>query len=133
MQMTGLVTQLDGEWAEIKVTPLAGCASCGRCTLGAKPRTSQIRAYNQAGAQKGAEVVVEVDSEGLVSASAWLYLLPSALILIGLALGYRTGGDGLALVGAAMGILLSLGILRVGDGWWRKKKESAIVVEICKM
>ncbi|MBO8126201.1 MAG: SoxR reducing system RseC family protein [Firmicutes bacterium] len=133
MQVSGVVTRTRGEWAEVKVAQLAGCASCRRCTLGRAPELQEVTAYNSVGAAKGDEVIVEVDSRGLVTASAWLYLLPVTLLLLGLVVGYRWFGDLGALSGGGGGLLVALALLKAGDDIWTRERFQAKILKKCEI
>ncbi len=130
MEFTGEVIRIDGEWADVQVIPLSACAACGKCNLGRAPRVREIRAYNQISAELGEAVVLSMSPRGIVTASAWLYLIPLAFFLTGLTIGYRFFSNlGALLIGTAL-LVLALALLRVGDSYWQGQ-DTAVIVRKC--
>ncbi len=131
MLVTGVILRQLGEWAEVSVAPLTGCSTCGRCTLGREPKIPLVKALNPLGAAVGSAVVVELDPQGVVAASAWLYLMPLALLLVGLTFGYRWSGNTGALVLGLVAIGIALTFIRYSDRWWQQSQPRAVIVELC--
>ncbi|NLY56631.1 MAG: SoxR reducing system RseC family protein [Firmicutes bacterium] len=127
MEFTGEVIRVDGEWADVRVVQLSHCAACGKCNLGRAPRVHEIRAYNRISAALGETVVVSMSPSGLVTASAWLYLIPLAFFLTGLIFGYRFFSNLGALLIGTMLLILALALLRVGDAYWQGQATAEIV------
>lgn len=95
---------------------------CGRCHepggCGGQSLTQMLgpekkyRVANLIGAQVGDRVVLLLDS-GVVRQAAWLaYGLPLLLCLLGAVIGQFLSGDGLAFVGALLGLFVAWKVLR---------------------
>jgi sigma-E factor negative regulatory protein RseC len=70
----------------------SGCAAAGHCHAGGGEQVQLLEATNDAGAAVGDEVRVAMAAGAVISASARIYLLPVAGLLIGAAVAQVLGG-----------------------------------------
>ncbi len=122
MTKFGQVTAYDTvrRTATIEYARPEACEKCGGC--GSASHKGAIAL--QADCQVGDWVRVELPEGRFLKATAWAYLLPLAGLLLGLFTGQRLGGgEGFALLGAALGLALSFGLLWLYDRSIRGRKE----------
>jgi len=128
---SGHVVRTEGEVAIVEIhrsAACAGCAASGVChTLGGSADRHELRARNTARAKPGDLVEVEIPARAALRAAAWVYLLPTALILAiafaSHALATHLGaGPRADLISAAAG-LLGLVLLAVVT-WWHSTRSA---------
>ncbi|MDL2217420.1 SoxR reducing system RseC family protein [Christensenellaceae bacterium OttesenSCG-928-M15] len=99
MQHMGEVTCLDGDFAVIRFVRSKMCQHCGACIhLG--DTDAQVRIKNTLHAQVGDHVRVELRAKYFLQANLLAYILPLALLLVGLYFG--------SLVSEVLGVALGL-------------------------
>lgn len=88
MQELGIVTALHGSQAEVRITRLTACATCGKCGHGLDaPREMIVNARNGAGAAIGDAVRLHVEDVSFIKASAIVYGVPLVAVLLGFLIG----------------------------------------------
>ncbi len=118
--------------AVVKIRRAEACHSCaakGAChTLGGKTQDISLVVENTLEAKPGDEVVLSLDESAVIKASAVLYLVPAAGLVVGAmsgwALGHQWGygTDPSSIVGAIVGLALGLGLTRLAGA--RMSKET---------
>lgn len=142
IEAIGQVVAIDGAYAEVQTerhrSVCGGCSANGACGtsllerfFGAHP--PRVRALNRAAAQVGDRVVLGVSEQGLLAASAAVYLVPILALVGGAALGESLLptdiGDLGALIGGVLGLGTALAWLRAyGAGAARRPEQQAVVI-----
>jgi sigma-E factor negative regulatory protein RseC len=86
IEESGTVVEVRGDTALVRLkrsSACSGCASAGRCHAGRGASEQLLEARNEAGAAAGDAVRVAVAASAVVKASARIYLLPVAGLLVG--------------------------------------------------
>lgn len=124
MEETGLVIELKGALALVRMAEGAGCEGCsgaGSCKAVSGERV--LEADNAVGAKPGQHVLIRIGSGAFLKASFLVYMVPVIFLFIGAYVGGRFGPaiyPGLAidywqaLTGAAF-LALSIGVIRLYD------------------
>ena len=84
-EMAGVVVELKGEVAMVKLSKHSECAECGSC-LG--DNALVLEALNALGAAVGDKVVVEVEGDSLVLSAFVVYAMPLLAVVAGCVLGH---------------------------------------------
>lgn len=123
LETPALVVETDQAAALVEADFGGGCGSgmcakggCGAAVLAQifsrNPR-GPMRVGNPIQARIGERVIVGVEEGMLVRSTLLAYLLPLALLLGGALAGRAGGGDGLAAVGALLGLAIGWGLARL--------------------
>ena len=141
----GTVISIDGPYAEVRTerrSVCGGCAANGACGTSLIERffgrrSIHVRALNRPQAAVGERVLVGISEQGLLLASAAVYLVPMVGLVGGVLLGDGVSGSLLAsrhsdvasLLGGALGFALALLWLRgYSAGSRNRRDQQAIVV-----
>lgn len=106
MERTGEVKEINGAWLTVEFCRPKDCEKCNACHGGQKVMTARVRGQ----AEIGDRVVVSLPAATVTRASAIVYAVPLAGLLLGMALGNALLplADSLgALIGGAAGIGLA--------------------------
>lgn len=131
IEESGTVVEARGRTALVRLkrsSACSGCASAGHCHAGGGESEQLLEARNEAGARAGDTVRVAVSARVVINASARIYLLPVAGLLLGAgaaqvlagafisaAAGANAAGFG-GIAGAFLGVLLGRRLGRVVSG-----------------
>ena len=91
MKEQGTVIKIEGDSAMMRFARSEACEGCKACKMGAE-KDMFVRIQNTLDAKVGDVVEVELEAKRLLSAGAWAYLFPLAMLFLGLAIGYLGGG-----------------------------------------
>ena len=86
IEESGTVVEVRGPTALVRLkrsSACSGCASAGQCHTGRGAGEQLLEARNEAGAAAGDAVRVAVSARAVINASARIYLLPVAGLLVG--------------------------------------------------
>ncbi|UCG39485.1 MAG: SoxR reducing system RseC family protein [bacterium] len=125
LEETASVVAVVGNNARVVMVRSEACGSCSAKSM-CHPTSGQsmeMEVRNPIGAVPGDKVVISLPPGDLLKASASAYLMPAAAAVAGGAIGWsRTGTDGGAIIGSAVGLGLAFLFL-----FWqgRRKRESA--------
>lgn len=122
------VVALEGDIALLETRRTSACggcqasSGCGTALIGRflGNRSTQVRAYNRAGAGIGQQVVLGLDESGLLKAASALYLVPLLGLLLGAILGGRLAGLWLPAMAEPGAILSAVAGLLGGLAWARR-------------
>ena len=112
------------------------CGGCGKASSLQNIGDTLLEAENQAGAEEGDEVLLEMQSRDLLLGAFLLYIFPLAGLILGLILGrylavvYELSGD-INLWGLAIGILLMAAVFFALNYWekhFRPGKRFKVVI-----
>jgi len=125
--------------AVVKINRSSYCSSCGACNMGAHQDEMLLKVPNRLNGKPGDLVELDLEAASILKASAIVYLIPLAALLIGVVLGYilayQVNGNA-ELFGAVGGILMAvlafLGIRMMEPTFKRQKKYSPQIVSIIK-
>ncbi|MBI1421919.1 MAG: Fis family transcriptional regulator [Gammaproteobacteria bacterium] len=127
IEQTAVVIRIRGQYALVEAQRQSSCGSCNAkqgCGTGMLEgsigrRAMQMQAINQCDARPGDEVVVAVPEKGFIRSAFFTYLLPLLLMLAGAIVAQQWSThsgwayqDMAALIGAAIGFVLAMLILR---------------------
>ena len=126
-QEVGTVVDVgDDGYASVRIHRVDACHTCeakGAChALGGAHKEITLNVENTQGARPGDRVVLSLPEVSVITASATVYLVPAAGLVVGAVLGPQAGpaigagGDDAALIGAGIGLLLGLGLTRIVSG-----------------
>ncbi len=116
----GVVVDVVGRVARVKVVRGAGCATCAiaeKCPFNAAtPRDWQVWAQNEVGARKGDKVKISIAPSRYILISALLFILPVAMLIAGYVLARALGATESSAVGAAVvGAFAAYVIIRAAE------------------
>ncbi len=116
MEQTGEVIEVNKGILTIRFDRPEACQHCGACN--GEKHQALIEIPGQAGV--GDRVTVSMPEGQVAKASLLAYAIPLAGLVLGLFLGWALGGEIPALLGAAVGLGLSLLVLRLNEKKLRK-------------
>jgi len=122
---SAIVEQTASEKALVRIRSEESCGQCGRhrsCSDGSD-KSSRLWVLDPLGVEPGMKVTVEISSEGLLAASFILYGLPLVGLLVGTIIGQLVNDEPGSAVGAGLGLLLSLPLVRFFGSRVGEKKE----------
>jgi sigma-E factor negative regulatory protein RseC len=130
-----VVARIDGEFALVE---LCGDASCGQCGSrhacgvsmddGRGPKL--FRLPNIIGARAGDRVMLTVPAGAVLKAAALSYLIPVLAALAGAAAGNAWYGDPGALLGAGLGLVVGMILLRLAGGRLQQRREPMLTMQL---
>lgn len=129
IEESGRVTRLEGPFAVVAIarsSACEGCAAQGACTVLGKTGLRELRAVNRIDARPGDLVVVQVPASAALKAAAWVYLVPT-LLMLATALGVHhwvrryLEADRADLV-AALASLAVVGLFALAVWLWRRRR-----------
>lgn len=126
MAEKGVVVELNGELAVIKMMRSEACAKCRACVAGMSEKEMSIVAENACGAQVGDWVEMELRENGFYKAVLIMYGIPLIGLVSGILAGYFLLAPALSLGGQNAADLLSFatGIVCMGLSYlWIHSKE----------
>ncbi|MCT4565459.1 MAG: SoxR reducing system RseC family protein [Maledivibacter sp.] len=85
MKREGKVIGVNKENATVKLMRHAACGDCGACHMGEEKMNMQIEAINTAGADIGDKVVVDMETQDVLTAAFIAYGMPLIMLVIGIA------------------------------------------------
>ena len=88
MQEFREITEIHGNKADILFKRTSACGRCGACGMLANMDEITIQAENTLNAKVGDQVLVEFSDASAMKASALAYLIPLAMLFIGVLIGY---------------------------------------------
>jgi len=112
----GVVEKVESGKALVAISTGQACASCkgeGTCGLAGARKGRSIWVLDPIGVHPGDTVKVEISDQGLLAASFVVYGIPLTGLLAGALLGQITGGEKRSVVGAAIGLLASIPLVRI--------------------
>ncbi len=83
MNRNGIVTELRGDRAAVRLLKHTACGDCGACHLGDDSKHITIECANDAGAKIGELVEIDLESPNVLGAAFIMYMIPLAALLIG--------------------------------------------------
>ena len=107
MERVGEVTAVHGDMLDVTFCRPTDCEKCHACIGGAKQTTISVKGK----ANLGDYAVVEMPERVVLKASAIAYVLPLAMLLIGMVIGtyaFPDAKDIAGLLGALIGLALAL-------------------------
>lgn len=88
MKEIGIVQEIRGKKAQVVIKRHAACGDCGACQVGKEKMTMETMARNDAGAEVGNEVAVEMEFANVLKATSIMYGIPLIGFILGCAIGY---------------------------------------------
>ena len=136
MERIGEVTAVRGEYLEITFCRPSDCEKCQACHGGQKQTKLLVRGSGSV----GDAAVVEMPANMVFRASATAYLIPLAGLLLGMFAGNAVfpGTDASALIGAVIGLGLSVAVIkgtekfRRGNAEWQPQLKEIIAKQTDK-
>ncbi len=124
MEEVGVVVEVKGTAAVVRITETGGCGSCasaGVCKAGSDGRL--LEAENAAGAKAGDKVAVEISGSSFIKASFVVYMVPVIMLFAGAYFGGEYGPsiyggitvDAWQALGGVTFLALSVAALRLYD------------------
>ena len=112
----GVVEQVKRGKALVALSGDEACAACkaeGSCGLSGTRKGRSVWVLDTLGAEPGDAVKVELSDEGILAASFVLYGIPLGGLLLGALVGQACGGENRSIVGAAVGLVASIPVVRL--------------------
>ncbi len=91
MDQTAKVISVQDGKAKLELERHEACKKCGVCHMG-NSKTMEFSVINSINARPGQRVVLRMPSSSVIQAGIVVYLLPTAMLLAGLAVGYAAAG-----------------------------------------
>lgn len=91
MAEIGQVTEVKNSEVRVKLNRVEACAKCGACTAGLESKDMFIEATNNAKAQVGDFVEIQLKEENFIKAVAIMYGIPLVGLIVGLLVGSLIG------------------------------------------
>ncbi len=139
MEEKGIVTEIEGITAHVKVERKSACEHCTMGTCKISSDGANLKAINEAGAKVGQTVRVAIKDLTYVSGSFFFYGVPTFALIAGALLGLGVfsdmfpdiNPDSIAAVSGFVSMVLSLIVVKL---WSRKAERKSVyqpvVVEI---
>lgn len=111
----GVVERTAPGRALVRIDPGQQCGACAgeaSCSLGPRRKQRALWVRDPLGVREGQAVRVSLSDRGLVAATLVVYGIPLVGLLAGAGLGQATGGEKRAMLGAGLGLLASLPLVR---------------------
>ncbi|MBQ6240171.1 MAG: SoxR reducing system RseC family protein [Firmicutes bacterium] len=107
----GIVTQLQGEFANVEIERSEACQHCNACLPSLTGQKMVLYARNAANAKPGDKVTISLTQNGFLSAISLLYVIPAAVFLVLLLVSYLLNLSewlclGIAIAGVAVAYVL---------------------------
>ncbi len=121
MKEIGIVKKITGKTARVAIERHAACGECGACQVSKDKMSMTTTARNDAGAQVGDQVSVEMEFGNVMKATSIAYGIPLIAFLLGCGLGFWLGpilGWDQVITSFCTGVLLtavSYGIIHLYD------------------
>lgn len=129
MRETGIVISAEDNKVRVQISRGDKCDGCHACdATGAN--AMQVEASNDIGARIGETVDVEVSPGQVFGYSFILFIFPIIMMIVGYFIGMRFSanvdnpGEGTGILGAFLGLGLSLAMIKLYDTFWARKKGS---------
>ncbi len=78
----GIVTQLQGDYANVEIERSEACQHCNACLPSLTGKKMVLYAKNAAGAKPGDKVTISITQNGFLSAISLLYVIPAGVFMI---------------------------------------------------
>ncbi|KAB3537286.1 SoxR reducing system RseC family protein [Alkaliphilus pronyensis] len=108
MRQCGRVTEVNGNMARVVMERHASCENCTACRMGSEESKLEIEAINDANAQKGQWVSVDMEHQDVLTAALIVYVIPLIALVSGIIIGTFLIPDSLQykdIASAAVGFL----------------------------
>lgn len=89
MEEVGQVVSVEGNIARIRFHRSKACRNCGICFQVSK-QDMETEAINVAGAKKGEQVIIGLETETFLKAAFFLYIIPLIFLFVGILVGNFT-------------------------------------------
>ena len=111
----GIVSHVKGRQALVRLIPQESCGHCGHDTsCGLSRRTGkELWVSDDIGVRPGMTVLIDISSEGLLSATLILYGIPLCLLFVGAITGQVIRGEIGSALGAGIGLVAGIPIVRL--------------------
>lgn len=111
MKREGKIIAVNKENATVQLMRHAACGDCGACHMGEENMNMKIEALNTAGADIGDKVVVDMETQDVLTAAFIAYGMPLIMLVIGIAggkfiLGFLGMERNIELFSFGMGLIL---------------------------
>lgn len=84
MKQCGIVTEVSGEYAKVVMQRHTSCSSCNACKMGHEDHKVEIRGLNNAKAQVGQWVSVDMENHDVLMAAFIVYVIPLIALIAGI-------------------------------------------------
>jgi len=121
----GRIVAKAGNMAKVSVRPEGGeCESCAlKSSCAPEGNIHYLWALNEKGGEVGEEVTVELRPKVKIFGTALVFIFPLAGMFLGFFAGYSGGGSqDYGVVGAALGLVLFMMILKIIDKEMRRRQ-----------
>ena len=139
MNRTGIVIEKSGDFASVKLMKHAACGDCGACHMGAENMNITVDCVNEADAQIGDRVEIDMKTQNVLGAAFIAYVIPLFVLVVGItvssaimkAMGYEVHREMISfLVGATLTAITYL-IIKLNDKkFYNSKKYLSTITKI---
>lgn len=131
MEQNGRIVELvDDTTAKVAIMRHSACEKCGACHVGSSNRDFSITADNNVNAQLGHVVVVQMETENVLSAALIMYVIPLIALVTGILVGAKLfqgeKGDILSILLGFVLLALSYFVIRKNEHHFSKKYKAVI-------
>jgi len=127
----GIVSHVKNGQALVRLIPQESCGYCGHDTsCGLSRKTGkELWVSDNIGVRPGMTVLIDISSEGLLSATLILYGIPLFLLLTGAIVGQFSRGEIGSAIGAGIGLLCGIPVVRFLSNRLARKKQFVAYVK----
>ena len=127
----GIVTRIDGDFADVEIERNEACKHCNACLPSLTGKKMVLHAQNKVNAPLGSAVTVNLTQNGFLSAVALMYVVPViAFMVVMLVLYYAVGIEWLALLGGLAAVALTYLILHRNEKKLNRDRYTPVVDHI---
>lgn len=117
MRETGIVTEIRGNTAKVKIVKRSACGeNCASCKGGCVPTERILAVKNTIGAECGDKVLIEMSDSRVIGAAFFVYILPLFIFIAGYFVLFFMGmAESLAIVISLVVTALFFALLKIYD------------------
>lgn len=139
MNREGIVTEVKGEYVQVRLMRHAACGHCGACQMGDENMDMTIECLNQAEARLGDRVEIVMETEHVLGAAFIAYIIPLAMFLLGLLIsmkvltlqGYQGSVEGIGTVIGLVAMFATYGVIKLNDKRFKaSQKYLSVVIKV---
>lgn len=109
MNREGKVLELKKDRAIVELMRHAACGDCGACHMGDENMQMKVEVLNEAGAEIGDIVEIDLETNNVLRAAFFVYVIPLVALVLGIVLGkyiFVSAGSRTEAYSAILGVVL---------------------------
>ncbi|ABR48516.1 positive regulator of sigma E, RseC/MucC [Alkaliphilus metalliredigens QYMF] len=139
MKQCGTVVSLEGKMAKVLMQRQASCGDCTACKMGQEEMKLEVKALNNANAQVGQRVEIDMEHQNVLAAAFIVYMIPLFALMMGIfagnamlsALGVENYRDLLTAFAGFIFMATSFMVIKIRENKFKTNKDfTPIISEI---